>query len=107
MKAIRKLLAMALVVVMVLSMSTFVFAAEEEIQPRTCAHNFMPRQVRRYVRASYYICRYYIDVYEVCSDCGYTYISRGDMKHDEDHFVEEGSDYCVKCCSYGCGVREP
>ena len=106
MKAIRKLLAMALVVVMVLSMSTFVWAAEDDVQPRTCAHNFMPTQVNRYVRVNYYDCAYYTDVYEVCRDCGYTVISRGDvLSSPQAHYVEENSDYCVRCCSYGCGVR--
>ena len=103
MKAIRKLLAMALVVVMVLSMSTFVFATEE-IHPRSCAHDIVHRQDKWYEKYSVYICREFIHFYEQCSKCGENFYETTSTR-DISHFVEDGDSYCWQCHSYGCIMR--
>lgn len=101
MKAIRKLLAMVLVVVMVLSMSTFVFAAEGEMQPRSCAHDIVHRQVIWYEYGTSEICIKHIDFYEVCSLCGYNFnIIR--QKFNDVHSIAPDDTYCTKCNHYGC-----
>ena len=103
MKAIRKLLAMALVVVMVLSMSAFVFAEENELHPRGCVtHSFVPRHVYRFFYLDAEWCGYYLDTYEECTVCGYTLVFPGDIPHKMHHFTEEGSDFCWQCYSHNC-----
>ena len=99
MKAIRKLLAMALVVVMVLSMSTFVFATEE-IQPRSCAHDIVHRQTYRFKWRDQSTCDKYIDFYEQCSKCGYVFYTTTSGPYPERHVVE--GTYCVQCKYNDC-----
>lgn len=106
MKAIRKLLAMALVVVMVLSMSIFVFATEE-IQPRSCAHDIVHRQVARCVYGGPTKCYLYYDFYEECSKCGEVFYQTTSSMGNIGHFVEEGDTYCWQCHHYGCIRVEP
>ena len=105
MKAIRKVLAMALVVVMVLSMSTFVFATEE-IQPRSCAHDIVHRQVVRYEYGDYDSCLKYYHFYEQCSKCGYVFYETESGPDDVSHFVEDGDSYCWQCRHYGCVMKQ-
>ena len=102
MKAIRKLLAMALVVVMVLSMSTFVFATEEDMQPRSCAHNVVHRQVARFEYGDEDSCYMYYDFYEECSECGYVFYKRSTFIKDIEHFLEDGQSFCWQCYHDGC-----
>ena len=101
MKAIRKLLAMALVVIMVLSMSTFVFATEE-IQPRSCTHDIVHRQVYEYRYGGPTICREYAVFSEVCSKCGEVFYTTTSFIRNIRHFVEEGESYCWQCHHDGC-----
>lgn len=102
MKLFRKMLALMLALVLVLSMSTFVFAAEEVTQPRSCNHSFVPRHVYRYIFISSTKCGYYIDTYEECTLCGYTLVFPGDVLTTTNHFTEDGDSYCWQCHSYGC-----
>ena len=101
MKAIRKLLAMVLVVVMVLSMSTFVFATEE-IQPRSCAHDIVHRQVYEYRYGDSKNCQEFAVFSEVCSKCDEVFYTRDSWVRNLPHFVEEGESYCWQCHHYGC-----
>lgn len=104
MKAIRKLLAMALVVVMVLSMSTMVFAAEAA-EPRTgCPHRATLSTVYHYEWVSQTVCSYRIDYDGYCDLCGaYIYVV-GNQTIYLNHFMEEGETYCWQCRRYGCAL---
>ena len=103
MKAIRKLLAMALVVVMVLSMSTFVFATESVVPLPPCNHN--APTVCRYQWVSSTQCSYYLDVDGVCTLCGEYVKQTGTTQFLVSHYVEEGDSLCIQCRRYGCIMR--
>ena len=104
MKVIRKLLAMALVVVMVLSMSTFVFATERALPPTPCDHvyDYETRTGFRWVDR--WTCGYYEDQYGTCVFCGDSLYIQDTRLDPYNHFVEEGDSYCWQCHRYGCAM---
>lgn len=105
MKAIRKLLAMALVVVMVLSMSTFVFATERALPQYPCFDHVYTYEVRPTYRfIDRFTCGYFEDLHGTCINCGDTISIQDDNPSPLNHFVEDGNSYCWQCHSYGCAM---
>lgn len=102
MKTFRKIVSLMLALILVLSMSTFVFAAECEVQPRSCSHNVIHKQVTRFDYVDQYYCDMYYDFYEMCSECGTIFYQSSSFAKRCRHFVEDGDSYCWQCHHYGC-----